>query len=141
MLPSFIIRNLHSPLDPSSSIVEITAPTYDATISTNPSATLRYQDEDHDTITVGSSAELIEKLNEPVTSSVRRHRKRNPMAIATMLAGDEPAQTRDEERHTFEIEERRDVEKIWQGIQVEGISGEVIWDEKKKKLLGEVYAR
>ena len=57
MLPLFRIKNLHpqtGPLpdqDPDAR-VRITAPTYDATISVQPKASLRYNDEEGDKITV-----------------------------------------------------------------------------------------
>lgn len=101
MLPAFRIRNLRRPPSPSGqqrgqsppkgcydAIVQITAPQYDRTVSTVPEATLKYVDEDQEVITVshrtphkpsttdhiqiGSSLELIQRLNEPVAPSTKR---------------------------------------------------------------------
>ena len=58
MLPPFHIRNLQPSSLPKASrdtLVRITAPCYDETISSHPAATLKYFDEDDgDVITVGS---------------------------------------------------------------------------------------
>lgn len=55
MLPKFHVRNLRSSSQPSKSrdsLVLISAPTYDTTISDHPAAALKYRDEDGDDITV-----------------------------------------------------------------------------------------
>lgn len=58
MLPKFHVRNLRSSNQPVEktdslgSLVKISAPAYDMTISNNPAATLKYRDEDGDKITV-----------------------------------------------------------------------------------------
>lgn len=124
MLPPFQIRNLRSPIQPNTSatqdnLVRVSAPGYDQTISNHPSATLKYQDEERDTITIGSSSELIQKLGEPVTQHLGKvsRASRNPMAIATML-GDERKPTK-AEHHVFDIDDTGDVRGVWQGIQAE----------------------
>ena len=61
-LPPFQIRNLESSNKHSSgqdALVRISGPTYDRTISDNPAATLRYMDEDNDTIIVSCTADSI----------------------------------------------------------------------------------
>ena len=55
LLSPFHIRNLNSPNEASAdqlALVRISAPGYDKTISDNPAATLKYEDEEHDTIVV-----------------------------------------------------------------------------------------
>ncbi|OJD16664.1 hypothetical protein AJ78_03174 [Emergomyces pasteurianus Ep9510] len=52
-------------------IVQVSAEEYDETIAAHPQASLSYMDEDDgDTITIGSSLELAERLEEPASSAV-----------------------------------------------------------------------
>ena len=101
------------------SLVRISAPGYDKTISTNPTARLKYQDEDDSAIiTVGSSTELIQRLEDPVPQNPQGSPRssRNPMSIATLLAESQqppPSLT----HHIFDIEDREEVRKLWQDIQ------------------------
>ena len=122
MLSPFQIRNLR-PSQPRAtahdSLVRISAPGYDKAISSHPAAKLKYQDEDDgDTITVGSSTELAQRLDEPVSRKTRyrQHSSRNPMAIATLLSESQqssPSLT----NHVFDIEDREEIRKLWQDIQ------------------------
>ena len=126
MLSPFHIRNLR-PTQPKltqDSLVRVSAPGYDKTISTNSAARLKYQDEDDGgIITVGSSTELIQRLEEPVPQKPRGapQSSRNPMSIATLLAESQqtpPSLT----HHIFDIEDREEVRKLWQDIQVKNDS-------------------
>ena len=121
MLSPFHIRNLRptQPKMTQDSLVRISAPGYDKTISTNPTARLKYQDEDDSAIiTVGSSTELVQRLEEPVQQKPQGSPRssRNPMSIATLLAESQqppPSLT----HHIFDIEDREEVRKLWQDIQ------------------------
>ena len=122
MLSPFQIRNLRpsqSKATTQDSLVRISAPGYDKTISSHPAAKLRYQDDDDgDTVTVGSSTELAQRLEEPVPQKPRnRHQpSRNPMAIATLLSESQqfpPILT----HHVFDVEDREEIRKLWQEIQ------------------------
>jgi hypothetical protein len=63
MLKPFRIRHLYGP---EHGVVQITAPQYDSTIVSQPEAVLTYLDEDDgEVITVGSSFELGQRLDEP----------------------------------------------------------------------------
>ncbi|OAP65373.1 hypothetical protein AYL99_01345 [Fonsecaea erecta] len=69
-LPAFGIRDLNGPTCPPG-IVQITASQYDSTIHSQPDAVLSYIDhDDGELITVGSSLELQQRLEEPVPPSV-----------------------------------------------------------------------
>ncbi len=121
MLSPFHIRNLRptQPKMTQDSLVRISAPGYDKTISTNPAARLKYEDEDDSAIiTVGSSTELVQRLEEPVPQKTwgSPQSSRNPMSIATLLAESQqppPSLT----HHIFDIEDREEVRKLWQDIQ------------------------
>ena len=121
MLPPFHIRNLRptQPKMTQDSLVRISAPGYDKTISTDPAARLKYEDEDDSAvITVGSSTELVQRLEEPLPQKPRGspQSSRNPMSIATLLAESQqppPSLT----HHIFDIEDREEVRKLWQDIQ------------------------
>ena len=101
------------------SLVRISAPGYDKTISANPTARLKYQDEDDSAIiTVGSSTELVQRLEEPVSQNPQGSPRssRNPMSIATLLAeSQQPPLSLT--HHIFDIEDREEVRKLWQDIQ------------------------
>ena len=101
------------------SLVRISAPGYDKTISTNPTARLKYQDEeDPAIITVGSSTELVQRLEEPAPQNPQGSPRssRNPMSIATLLSeSQQPPLSLT--HHIFDIEDREEVRKLWQDIQ------------------------
>ncbi|EXJ73643.1 uncharacterized protein A1O5_03405 [Cladophialophora psammophila CBS 110553] len=68
-LPAFGIRDLNGPTSPPG-IVQISASQYDSTIRTQPDTALSYIDlDDGELITVGSSFELQQRLEEPVSPS------------------------------------------------------------------------
>ncbi|KIW28026.1 uncharacterized protein PV07_07716 [Cladophialophora immunda] len=68
-LPAFGIRDLNGPTSPPG-LVQITASQYDSTIHSQPDAVLSYIDlDDGELITVGSSFELQQRLEEPVPPS------------------------------------------------------------------------
>ncbi|KAK5061044.1 hypothetical protein LTR84_007585 [Exophiala bonariae] len=74
LLPAFGIRNLNGPEAPPG-LIQITGGQYKTTIKSQPDATLRYfDDDDGDVITVGSSLELRERLDDPVRRSSRSFR-------------------------------------------------------------------
>lgn len=122
MLSPFHIRNLRpsQPKMTQDSLVRVSAPGYDKTISDNSAARLKYHDEDDGAIiTVGSSTELVQRLEEPVQQKRQGapQSSRNPMSIATLLAESQqtpPSLT----HHIFDIEDREEVRKLWQDIQV-----------------------
>lgn len=65
MLPPFRIRDLYG--QARHGVVQITIPQYDSTLKSHPDAALRYLDEDDgETITVGSGFELGQRLEDPV---------------------------------------------------------------------------
>lgn len=69
-------------------------------------------------IQLGSSQELIEKLEESVmqSSASLSRRKKDRMSIAMLLS--EAQQNPDALKyHTFDIEEREEIQKLWQEIQ------------------------
>ena len=67
---------------------------------------------------IGSSSELIDKLQEPVPrlSPQSSHKSTNRISIAMLLS---EAQQNPEslKHHTFSIEEREEIQKLWQEIQ------------------------
>ena len=121
MLSPFQIRNLRPTQSKATedSLVRISAPGYDETISMNPAAKLRYQDDDEgDLITVGSSTELVQKLEEPL-SQPSRHRPQsdlNPMAITTLLSESQQSPP-SSIHHIFDIENLDEIRNLWQDIQ------------------------
>lgn len=131
MLPPFQIRNLQlrSPIQPTSdtpkpfvtqdSLVQISASGYDQTISDNPSAALTYRDEERDIITIGSSTELMQKLVEPAPLQSRKAERlgQHPMAIATLLAGEQKPHK--DRHHMFDIDDSQDVKSVWRSIQAD----------------------
>ena len=116
------------------SLVRVSAPGYDKTISSNSAARLKYQDEDDGAIiTVGSSTELVQRLEEPVPQKPRGapQSSRNPMSIATLLA--ESQQTPPSlSHHIFDIEDREEVRKLWQDIQVKNNASKASTDTATK---------
>ena len=116
------------------SLVRVSAPGYDKTISDNSAARLKYQDEDDGAIiTVGSSTELVQRLEEPVQQKRRGAPQSswNPMSIATLLAESQqtpPSLT----HHIFDIEDREEVRKLWQDIQVKNNTSKASADTPTK---------
>ena len=122
MLPPFHIKNLRSPLD----IVRVSAPRYEETLSSDPSAALRYDDDDGDVITVfscfdgtfrdlltvsqvGSSFELGQQLGERPSTIQRRqlaelHKSRKPSPDSEPL-------------HVFSINSSEKVQDVWRKLQ------------------------
>lgn len=73
-LPTFAIKDLCGPSNPPS-LISISKRRYDATINSTPSAALLYlDDDDGELITVGSSFELSQRLEEPVPKYIRELR-------------------------------------------------------------------
>ncbi|KAI1608697.1 hypothetical protein EDD36DRAFT_447593 [Exophiala viscosa] len=69
LLPAFGIRALNGPQAPPA-VVQVTSTQYDSTVKSQPDATLSYvDDDDGEIITVGSSFELGQRLDEPVKHS------------------------------------------------------------------------
>ena len=136
MLSPFHIRNLRptQPKMTQDSLVRVSAPGYDKTISNNSAARLKYQDEDDGAIiTVGSSTELAQRLEEPVQQKRRGapQSSQNPMSIATLLAESQqtpPSLT----HHIFDIEDREEVRKLWQDIQVKNSTSKASGDTPTK---------
>lgn len=144
MLPPFHIRNLQpsgQPKAPQNTLVRINAPCYDETISTCPAATLKYHDEgDGDLITLGSSKELTDKLEEPVLPPSSRH-------SADLQYG-----TKSSEHHVFEIDDRDYVRKLWNcflssskdaediPVAQDGV-GDTKWSAERKDKLSVFYER
>lgn len=65
LLPAFGIRDLNGPEAPPG-VIQITGRQYNSTITSQPDATLRYlDDDDGEVITVGSSFELQQRLDDP----------------------------------------------------------------------------
>ncbi|RAL10864.1 RNA recognition motif domain-containing protein [Aspergillus homomorphus CBS 101889] len=113
MLKPFQIRDLHRSPSPSSSteaadhltssrrrgIVQLSASQYDNLSSSHPRARLTYFDEDdEEIITVGSSLELSQRLDEPID-----------VMIDTMLL----PQTASEPMHIFDIRRSNSVTELW----------------------------
>lgn len=75
LLPAFGIRHLNGPEAPPGTI-QITGGQYRTTIRSQPDATLRYiDDDDGELITVGSSLELQERLDDPLNRPSRYRRR------------------------------------------------------------------
>ena len=65
---------------------------------------------------LGSSRELADRLAEPVQQPRSSRSRRDPMAIAMLLS---EAETNPEKlkHHTFDIDEREEIQKLWREIQ------------------------
>ncbi|KAL8856906.1 MAG: hypothetical protein Q9178_006495 [Gyalolechia marmorata] len=107
MLPRFQIRNLQSPLgQPSTSLshpasatqsvlVSIDTSVYDELIANCPPAALKYiDDEDGEVVRVGSSLELVQRLQDPVPTSNDHSSAISPY-------------------HSFDIDHRIDIVAMW----------------------------
>ncbi|EED20295.1 RNA binding protein, putative [Talaromyces stipitatus ATCC 10500] len=135
VLKPFQIRNLHfypaeenlydsstesivsnSPADDTqarpSSLIHLSAGEYDKIINDHPNGTLTYiDDDDGDIITVGSSFELEQRLDEPT-----------PYTAVTSSNQTEPTPI-----HLFDIRRRRSIIKLWKDIEKRS---ELHWDFK-----------
>ena len=69
-------------------------------------------------IKLGSSHELIDKLEEPITQpSARSSRRRKERMSIAMLLSDVQQNPDAVNYHTFDIEEREEIQNLWQQIQ------------------------
>lgn len=98
LLPAFGIRDLNGPEAPPG-LIQITGGQYQTTIRSQPDATLRYfDDDDGEVITVGSSLELRERLDDPVRRPSR---------------GLRPALSGNQMMHIFDIQKSAGSLAIW----------------------------
>ncbi|OAX85145.1 hypothetical protein ACJ72_00480 [Emergomyces africanus] len=87
-------------------IVRVSAEEYDETIATHPQAKLSYMDEDDgDTITVGSALELAERLDDPISSTV--------FYPSSITVAD---QQHEIPMHIFDINRSKSVLDIWRSF-------------------------
>ncbi|KLJ08499.1 hypothetical protein EMPG_16042 [Blastomyces silverae] len=96
-----------SPTTDRHGIVRVSAEEYDETIAANPLAKLTYMDEDDgDTITVGSALELAERLSEPASS-------------AFLYPSVVPSNDREHEwpMHIFDVNRSKSVLEIWRSFE------------------------
>ncbi|OCT53072.1 hypothetical protein CLCR_09546 [Cladophialophora carrionii] len=109
LLPAFGIRDLNSP--PSSlGLVQISRRQYDNTIQSQPDATLTYIDlDDGEIITVGSSYELSQRLEEPVASST--YRGRSP--VSTWRPWPNAVEDKPNKIHIFDIRRTSGSLAVW----------------------------
>ena len=90
-------------------VVHISAPQYDSTVKSYPDAVLTYTDDDDgETITVGSGLELEQRLDDPVTHSGSRASQ----SLETIRS---PSRStpRDGKIHLFDIKQTQDNLAIW----------------------------
>ncbi|KAJ5723168.1 hypothetical protein N7488_001203 [Penicillium malachiteum] len=114
MLKPFQIRDLHgsspsNPEEPSSSqgVVQISSSDYDDLASTHPRARLTYiDDDDGDQITVGSSLELSERLDDPVDIA--------PQLTSIRISDDTPVPM-----HIFDIRRSNSVTELWRRFETQ----------------------
>ncbi|KAI9799156.1 MAG: hypothetical protein M1833_004196 [Piccolia ochrophora] len=134
MLPPFRIRNLRASNHPTGSdlgddfsygyagekddtIVQITLSAYDTLITDHPDATLRYIDEDDgEVVTVGSSMELLQRLEEPVAASCHKRRP-SPVAASNLARSSRsPLTPVSSTMHVFDIDPSTSVNHAWQSV-------------------------
>ncbi|KAJ5703520.1 hypothetical protein N7493_011909 [Penicillium malachiteum] len=114
MLKPFQIRDLHgsspsNPEEPSSSqgVVQISSSDYDDLASTHPRARLTYiDDDDGDQITVGSSLELSERLDDPVDIA--------PQLTSVRISDDTHVPM-----HIFDIRRSNSVTELWRQFEAQ----------------------
>ncbi|KAJ5735180.1 uncharacterized protein N7483_000305 [Penicillium malachiteum] len=114
MLKPFQIRDLHgsspsNPEEPSSSqgVVQLSSSDYDDLASTHPRARLTYiDDDDGDQITVGSSLELSERLDDPVDIA--------PRLASIHISDDTPVPM-----HIFDIRRSNSVTELWRRFETQ----------------------
>ncbi|KAL1959786.1 hypothetical protein VTO42DRAFT_931 [Malbranchea cinnamomea] len=95
-------------------VVQVTSSQYDETIAKNPDACLSYVDEDDgETITVGSSLELAQRLDEPIPHWLLSAQS----AVGTLNGGDDP-----DPMHIFDIRRTPAVLKIWRDLHSRTLS-------------------
>lgn len=129
MLPPFRVRGLQRPASPGRAIqtkkafdalVRISAREYDSTIRVCPEASLKYlDDDDGETITVGSSLELIQRLESPsLENSKYLPRVQDLLSSSDTfdLTESEPCSTA-QNYHIFGIDCRVSSLEIWGEIQ------------------------
>ncbi|KAL8771740.1 MAG: hypothetical protein Q9209_002931 [Squamulea sp. 1 TL-2023] len=122
MLPRFRIRNLQSPLgDPSvllaqsasgtqSVLISIDTDKYDELVTQCPPAALKYiDDEDGEVVRVGSSLELVQRLDDPVLATPRNRRTTN--------VTDHDLPSAFVQYHTFDIDRRTDILAMWSNFE------------------------
>ncbi|MCJ1391660.1 hypothetical protein MMC18_004525 [Xylographa bjoerkii] len=131
MLGPFRIRNLRRSTSPPNrasyaaatrrgsldTLVSIVGPEYDYTVLTHPESKLKYLDEDDgEMVTVGTSLELSQRLDEPMPKFLRARSDND-----TMLGGGDMAfkmsTSLPQPTHVFEIDRRGDAVKIWEEIE------------------------
>ncbi|PGH02911.1 hypothetical protein GX51_04367 [Blastomyces parvus] len=96
-----------SPTTDRHGIVRVSAEEYDETISVNPLAKLTYMDEDDgDTITVGSALELTERLNEPASST---------FLYSSVVPGNDGEH--EWPMHIFDVNRSKSVLEIWRRFE------------------------
>ncbi|KIW69103.1 hypothetical protein PV04_04998 [Phialophora macrospora] len=109
LLPAFGIRDLNSP--PSSlGVVQVSRRQYDNTIRSQPDATLSYIDlDDGEVITVGSSFELCQRLEEPVSPSTSGDRS----PISLWPAFTNAVEEKQNKIHIFDIRRTSGSLAVW----------------------------
>ena len=105
-LPPFGIRELYGPHS-KPAVLHISAPQYDSTIKSYPDAVLSYiDDDDGETITVGSGLELDQRLAEPI---VRRNLRRRSSSTESARN----SSFDDHKIHLFDINRTQDSLVVW----------------------------
>ncbi|MCJ1381510.1 hypothetical protein MMC17_004621 [Xylographa soralifera] len=131
MLGPFRIRNLRRSTSPPNrasyaaanrrgsldTLVSIKGPEYDYTVLMHPESKLKYLDEDDgEMVTVGTSLELSQRLDEPVTRCLRPRLDKD----TALVSGNNVFNTRSslsQPTHVFEIDRRDDAVRIWEEIE------------------------
>ncbi|KZF24688.1 hypothetical protein L228DRAFT_259871 [Xylona heveae TC161] len=133
MLPPFRIQRLWASENPSGpdfgddftssppsydenmDIIHISESVYDNILSRSRDAALRYMDEDDgEIVTIGSSLELVQRLDEPLPRWMRSSRRSLPGAYPNASpAAETPAAAEANNTHVFEINRTNEVIEIW----------------------------
>ncbi|DAA75039.1 TPA_exp: putative RNA binding protein [Trichophyton benhamiae CBS 112371] len=94
-------------------VVQVTAKEYDRTIEEIPEARLQYQDEDDgETVIVGSSLELSQLIGELLPNSYR-------LPLSTLNAENDPVM------HTFEIQQTLPVVDVWRNFRLRTVTNSI----------------
>ncbi|GBF63415.1 hypothetical protein TMEN_6040 [Trichophyton mentagrophytes] len=94
-------------------VVQVTANEYDRTIEELPEARLQYQDEDDgETVIVGSSLELSQLIGELLPNSYR-------LPLSTLNAENDPVM------HTFEIQQTLPVVDVWRNFRMRTVTNSI----------------
>ncbi|RPA80815.1 hypothetical protein BJ508DRAFT_122731 [Ascobolus immersus RN42] len=112
-IPSFHIEGLSTDGEntPGTIITGLTSTDYDSLIKTHPEARLKYLDEDEDEVIVGSSAELIDRINDLPSNLPLKFQTATSLGLDGWLAflldrstpaADRPSSPEDLERTLFE---------------------------------------